>query len=201
MQDGRRSGRQPARWYFVVLTVVTLLSCYWASGPVWSYDLVFLMFPAWLWLVLYWFFRGLGEIRTTGWVTVRRQWFRWALTPLVFLGMVVALAVDGPLWVRFTLSEPIMQAYAKTIASGEEVDESCRWRGLYHVCWSSPIDGGAKLDVNDLGILENSATIQTTGAGFVWFPGGGDPTRAAGDQTSDLPFAEPWLIWKGWDSM
>ncbi|MFF5208510.1 hypothetical protein [Streptosporangium sp. NPDC000396] len=183
-----------------MLTVVTLISCYWASGPVWSYDLVFLMFPIWLSLGLYWFFRMLAEARMTGWVTVRRQWFRWALTPLVFLGMVGALAVDGPRWVRFTLSEPSMQAYAKTIAAGGDIDESCRWLGLYYTCWGEPVEGGALIGIKDLGIHEGLGMVQTAGTGFAWLPGGRAPSDAGYDNEY-TPFTGSWWDWQGWDSL
>ncbi|AWS44090.1 hypothetical protein [Streptosporangium sp. 'caverna'] len=174
-----------------MLAVVMLISLYGASATSWYFGIVLLMFPAWVALGVYWLVRAVRAVRAMGWAAMRRHWFRWVLAPLVFLGMVVALSVDGPLWVRFTLSEPSMQAYAKTIAAGDETDEGCRWLGLYHVCWSEPIEGGALLVVEDYGMMGTE--------GFAWLPGGQEPSDA-GYENHYTPFAGPWWDWRGWSS-
>ncbi|AWS40095.1 hypothetical protein [Streptosporangium sp. 'caverna'] len=192
MQDVKWSERPPRRWYFAALAVVTLISLYGASGPVWNFQLVLLMLPAWMVLGLHWLVRTAVAVGSMGRAAARRQWLRWMSAPLVVLGLVVVLAVDGPMWVRFTLSEPSMQAYAKTIAAGNEIDRSCRWLGLYHVCWGEPVEGGALLVVGDI------PSIQTMG--FAWLPGGQEPSDA-GYENYYTPFTGTWWDWQGWDSL
>jgi len=69
-------------------------------------------------------------------VSIRlRRWF----LPWIVLAMVLAaIVVDAPFWVRFAISKPSMEAFAKTMTEKTAIDDFCRWLGLYRVCWASP---------------------------------------------------------------
>ncbi|TQS08393.1 hypothetical protein [Microbispora hainanensis] len=183
--------RPPSGLYFVVLAVAMLISFYGASTTTWYYEIVFLMFPTWVVLGLYWLIR-LSLAARSEWAAVRRHSLRWALAPLLFVSMVGALAVDGPLWVRFTLSEPSMQAYAKAIAAGVPPGPGCRMLGLYYVCHSERVEGGALLVVKDIGMMDRM--------GFAWLPGGRAPSDDGYDNDY-TQFTGPWWGWEGWDGL
>jgi hypothetical protein len=192
MQEIGRHAQPLSQWYLAALATVMLISAYGASTTSWYYEIVFLMVPAWMALGIYWLVRIVLAVTSTGWAPLRRHWFRWLLTPIVFSAMVAALAVDGPLRVRFTLSESSLQAYAEIIAAGGHAEPGCKWLGLYYVCRSERIEGGALLVVKDIGMMERM--------GFAWLPGGQEPSDDGADNEY-TPFTGPWWGWEGWDGL
>jgi len=202
MRLGNRDERPLSRWYFGVLAVVMLVSCYVASTPLWSGDFMLFVFPIWMTLGVYWLARMIGVSRRAGWAAVRRRWVRWAVPPLVFLGMVAVLVLDGPRWVRFTLSEPSLRAYAESFTESDDAErtEECRWLGLYRSCWADQVDGGVLIGIRDLDVLVDLGLVSSAGKGFAWLPAGRPPA----DRTIDdryRRYTGDWWIWHGWDSL
>jgi hypothetical protein len=198
MRPGNRDERPLSRWYFVVLAAVMLVSCYVASTPLWSGDFMLFVFPIWMTLGVYWLARMVGVSRRAGWTAVGRRWIRWAVPPLIFLGMVAVLVSDGPRRVRLALSEPSMRAYAASIT--ERDTGECRWLGLYRSCWAEPVDGGVLIGIRDLDVLVDLGLVVSAGKGFAWLPAGRPPA----DRTIDdryRRYAGDWWIWHGWDSL
>lgn len=125
---------KPPGWPFLIVcsaaAAVTLL---WASYPYWyGIEMVLLGFPVGFLLLAYWAIRvviadsrGAAMNRLGVWIA---PWF-------VAGGVMLALITDASFWIRFTLSEPSMAAYAKVVAVSEWLpDESYQWVGLYYVC-------------------------------------------------------------------
>ncbi|TYB69631.1 hypothetical protein FXF51_05560 [Nonomuraea sp. PA05] len=188
---------RPPGWRFLTtVSVVALISFYGASVSKWYSEAIMFMFLAWSVLILIW----LTRLGTAGWqarhVLTTARLRRWLPAPLIFFAVVAALAMDGPLWVRFSLSQPSLERYAKEIAAGVDPSPGCRWVGLYRICGDytsggEAIPGGSRFLVSDWPLMASR--------GFVWLPSGQLPTDNMDDQYRHL--TGPWYGWKGWDGV
>lgn len=109
----------------------------------------------------------------------------------------IALVADVPFWVRFTISEPSMRAFAQTMPVEALRDDSCRWLGLYRVCWASTYSTLGAEDVPGSAVLGSEEWAIESNTGFVWLPEG-QPEETADDSYRHLK--DHWYGWHGWDS-
>ncbi|WP_329087164.1 MULTISPECIES: hypothetical protein [unclassified Streptosporangium] len=164
---------KPPGWPFLTaVSAVGLVLLYWASAP-YRYTIemflfaVFVVIP----LALVWLVRIILAGRKDADVVSDRL-RRWFLPWIVLAVVLATIVVDAPFWVRFTISKPSMEAFAKTVTEETTIDASCRWLGLYRVCWASPystieaevLPGSAALSTEEWAIHSNT--------GFVWLPKG-----------------------------
>ncbi|GGO79589.1 hypothetical protein [Nonomuraea cavernae] len=115
----------------------------------------------------------------------------------VILGVVVALVWDAPFWLRFTISKPSMEAFARTVTAEAPRDFSCRWVGLYRICDDFPYSGlrnPAYVPGSVCLIGEEWAIHSNTN--FVLLPTG-EPEETADDTYRHLTGS--WYGWHGWD--
>lgn len=170
-----------------MVSAVALISFYGTSVSQWYFEAIIFMFLAWTALILTWLTRLIAATWKARPTATRS--LRWMPVPLIFLGVAAALYVDGPLWVRFSLSEAGLEQYAKEIAGGEGPSPECRWAGLYRVCGGEAIPGGSRFRVKDWPLMESR--------GFVWSPETRPLTDTMDDEYRHL--TGPWYGWKGWD--
>jgi hypothetical protein len=112
----------------------------------------------------------------------RRAWAPWMFVPLALvLGTVLLVKVDAPLHARFTLSEPSLERYARSVRTDYF---SGRWWGLYRVDDVEKIPGGARFMVT-------SVTMDWKSHGFAYIPDRApDPEEGRYEH-----FKGPWYIW------
>lgn len=90
---------------------------------------------------------------------VKRRWRRkaiigWLAYPLaVGIGM-LALATEFPLYVRFALSFPSMNALLDQASKNPEALSSERWVGLFYVDDIQPMNGGVRMHLPGAGFLD-----------------------------------------------
>ncbi|WP_371779638.1 hypothetical protein [Streptosporangium subroseum] len=189
---------KPPGWPFLTaISAMASLLLYWASVPHWyiiemSLVLFFIGCP----LFLAWVVRiALAANKDAGAVSARL--WRWFLPWIILAGVFGALVVDAPFWVRFTISQPSMKAFAKTMTAKTSLDDSCRWLGLYRMCGAFPyysyekdedVPGSAAFSAREWAIESNT--------GFVWLPEG-QPEGTMDDRYRHL--IGNWHGWHGWD--
>lgn len=106
---------------------------------------------------------------------------------------------DASFWLRFTISKPSMEAYARTVTAEASRDFSCRWLGLYRICDAFPYSGleeNAK-DVPGSACLIGEEWVIDSNTNFVLLPLG-EPEETADDTYRDL--TGHWYGWHGWDN-
>ncbi|MER7504610.1 hypothetical protein AB0L05_03340 [Nonomuraea pusilla] len=190
---------KPPGWpYLTALSAVVGVVLYWASVPHWyviEMFLVGLFFGIPLWLI--WAARfTLAMSRGTAQARLRR----WLAPWFVVAGLVVALVTDAPFWLRFTISKPSMEAYARTVTAETSQDTSCRWLGLYRICGAFPYSGWGQddQDVPGSACLIGEEWALESNTNFVLLPVG-EPEETADDTYRRL--TGHWYGWHGWDSL
>ncbi|NUW34184.1 hypothetical protein HTZ77_22490 [Nonomuraea sp. SMC257] len=145
-------------------------------------------------LAAYWAIRMMLAARGAD---VTERLGRWLL-PVFIAGCVTfALVTDAPFWIRFTISRPSLDAYAKAVMENPRRPESCQWVGLYYVCggWQymdldgKRIPGSAEFGVEDPFLYDDK--------GFLWLPSG-EPDETTDDHYRHL--TGHWYGSDGWDS-
>ncbi|GGQ23776.1 hypothetical protein [Streptosporangium pseudovulgare] len=189
---------KPPGWPFLTaISAVGIMLLYWASVPHWYTIEMFLtaVFAGGP-LVLIWGVR-IGTAALKDESAVSGRLWRWFLPWLIAAGVVVALVADLPFRMRFAVSEPSMEAFSRTVAAGTSPDDSCRWLGLYRVCWADryfsyekdgEVPGSAAFSSEEWAIYSNT--------GFVWLPEG-RPEETSDDSYRHL--GGSWYGWQGWD--
>jgi hypothetical protein len=188
---------EPPGWlHLTALSAVAGVILYWASVPHWYVIEMFLVgfffgIPLWaIWAVRFALAMGRG--------TARARLTRWLVPVFIVAGLATALAADAPFWLRFTISKPSMEAYARTVTADTPRDFSCRWLGLYRICDAFPyyeweenteaIPGSACLIGEEWAIYSNT--------NFVLLPQG-EPEETGDDTYRHL--MGHWYGWHGWD--
>ncbi|WP_030917721.1 hypothetical protein [Streptosporangium amethystogenes] len=126
---------KPPGWPFLIaVSAAALVLLYWASVP-YRYTIEMVLFTIFVIvpLVLIWIVRIILAGRKDADVVSDRL-RRWFLPWIVLAVVLAAIVVDAPFWVRFTISKPSMEAFAKTVTEETSFYDSCRWLGLYQVC-------------------------------------------------------------------
>ncbi|WP_084959598.1 hypothetical protein [Thermoactinospora rubra] len=168
---------------------------YWASVP-YPYGIEIMLvglllgFP----LLVTWLVR-LALAAADGTLSAHRR--RWSLPCLIVAGVVLALVTDAPFRFRFTVSEPAMEAFARTVAVREPPDGSCRWLGLYRVCWAWPYETLDGRRVPGSAVMTSREWAIESNTGFVWLPEG-RPEGTMDDSYRHI--TGHWYGWHGWDS-
>ncbi|MEU0566184.1 hypothetical protein ABZ297_12410 [Nonomuraea sp. NPDC005983] len=188
---------KPPGWPFLtVLSAVACVILYWASVPHWyGIEMVLVAFffgiPLWIiWLVRF----GLAAYKGA----VFDRLARWLAPWFIVAGVVVALILDASFWVRFTISKPSMEAYARTVTAETARDFSCQWLGLYRICDAFPYTS------EDVGHVPGSACLIGeewaihSNTNFVLLPTG-EPEETMDDTYRHL--TGHWYGWHGWDSL
>lgn len=186
--------KPPGLPHLVVLSATAAVILMWASYPYWyGIEMFFYAVPFGGLLLAYWAIRVVLA-RRAGTLTGSR--LRWILPPFIAGGVVLALMTDAPFWIRFTISAPSMQAYAKAVAESPGHREPCQWVGLYYVC-----DGWRYLDLDTGEEVTGSAEFGVEdwflhgGKGFVWLPSG-KPYETVDDRYRYLK--DHWYGSDGW---
>ena len=133
-------------------------------------------------LALYWLALAIAWSWMLGPGPGRRGWAPWMFVPLVLvLGTVLLVKADAPLRVRFALSEPSLERYARSVRNDYDSD---RWWGLYFVDDVEKIPGGARFMVTDL-------TMDWKSYGFAY-----SPDRVPDPEEGNYEHLKgPWYIW------
>ena len=188
--------KPPGLPFLAVFSAAAGVILIWASYPYWYGPEMFLFAVPVGWLLLaYWAIRMVWADRK-GTLTggLGSRWF-WPW--FVVGGVVFALITDAPFWIRFTISEPSMNAYAKAVVENPDHEEPCQWVGLYYVCdgWDyldldtgERVPGSAEFAVQDWFLYDNK--------GFLWLPSG-EPDETADDSYRHLK--DHWYGAEGWD--
>ncbi|MBB5773708.1 hypothetical protein [Nonomuraea jabiensis] len=188
---------KPPGWlYLTALSAVAGVILYWASVPHWYVIEMFLIgffFGIPLWVI--W---GIRFALAMGRGTAQARLTRWLMPVFIVAGLATALVADAPFWLRFTISKPSMEAYARTVTAETPRDFSCRWLGLYRICDAFPYAG---LEENAEDIPGSACLIGEEWAihsntNFVLLPEG-EPEETADDTYRHL--MGYWYGWHGWD--
>lgn len=150
------------------------------SPPGGYFFVIILLFWAWLLAGVTWLARFIGVflVRRT-----KERWASWLFAPVVVVVSAVAIQLDGPLLVRFRLSEPAMTRFTEQ-ARGEPAPTSPTRVGLWEVGRVETFDGGVRFTVAGAGFIDDD--------GFAYSPAGRPPTR--GDD-SYQHLDGPWYLW------
>ncbi|MGW0193510.1 hypothetical protein [Nonomuraea sp. NPDC003201] len=164
--------KPPGLPFVVVFSAAAAVLLIWASHPSWLGLETFIYgIPVGFLLFVYW------AIRTT-WAdykgtapdgTLNRSLMPWYIAGVVLL----ALITEAPSWVRFTISEPSIEAFVKAVNENPSHKEPCQWVGLYYVCdgtrhqdadTGEEIPGSVEFAVRDLFLHDDK--------GFLWLTSG-----------------------------
>ncbi|MFB4288759.1 hypothetical protein ACBI99_14025 [Nonomuraea sp. ATR24] len=191
-----RMFNKPPGWlYLTAFSAVAGVILYWASVPHWyvlEMFLVGLFFGLPLWVI--WMIR-FSMAMSNG--TAQPRLMRWLVPVFIVAGVAVALVTDASLWLRFTISKPSLEAYARTVTAETSRDSTCQWVGLYQICDAFPylrledseyVLGSACLIGEEWAIDSNTS--------FVLLPVG-EPEETADDSYRHL--MGNWYGWHGWD--
>jgi hypothetical protein len=188
---------KPPGWlYLTVLSASACVILYWASVPHWYViEMMLVAFFFGVPLYVIWLFRfGLAVSRGA----IDGRIVRWVLPWIIAGGVVGALVVDAPFWLRFTISKPSMEAYAQTVTRQADRDFPCQWVGLYRICDAFPCLGLEKNAEDVPGsaclIAEEWAVYSNTN--FVLLSKG-EPEETAND--TYRPLTGRWYGWRDWD--
>ncbi|GAA1724779.1 hypothetical protein [Nonomuraea bangladeshensis] len=170
--------KPPGLPFLVVFSAAAAALLAGASHPSWSKLDAFLYgLPAGFLLLTYWAMR-MAWADHKG--TVPDGVFTRSLMPCYISAVVLlALATGAPSWVRFTISEPGMEAYVKAVNENPGHEQPCQWAGLYHACDGtrhendSTGEGGVEFAVRD--------PFLPDGRGFLWLPSGEPGEYTDGD--------------------
>ncbi|GAA5068311.1 hypothetical protein HNP84_008355 [Thermocatellispora tengchongensis] len=111
---------------------------------------------------------------------------------------VLALLTDAPFRVRFAISKPSLETFAKTASLTEDKPiDSCRWVGLYYMCWAYRYETASGVHFRGGATLSSREWAIETNTGFVYLPKG-RPEETLDDSYRHL--GGPWYGWHGWDS-
>jgi hypothetical protein len=139
----------------------------------------------WAWLIL----GAIWAARLIGMVVIRRisgrgTWtWAWLVAPLIVVATAAVIQLDGPLVLRFRLSEPAMTRFAKRTLDKTSPGSPGRI-GLYEVDRVETFDGGLRFTVAGTGFID--------GAGFAYSPRG-RPTDGPDNSYDHLD--GPWYLW------
>ncbi|MER6004189.1 hypothetical protein ABT120_36895 [Nonomuraea angiospora] len=192
--------KPPGLPFLIVFSAVATVILIWASYPYWDkFEMFLLGVPVGMLLLAYWAIRMVwAEHKGTLADDLK---YRWILPFVIAGGVMLALVTDTPFWIRFTLSESSMEAYAKTVVVSPSHKEPCQWAGLYYVCDGSQyhdgvtgeaLPGSAQFGVRDWFLDGNN--------GFIWLPTG-EPNDIAGEYGESYSYLKDcWYSYKGgWD--
>ncbi|MEV5895508.1 hypothetical protein [Nonomuraea fuscirosea] len=179
--------KPPGLPFLTVFSVAGIFLLIWAS------------YPSWYAVETFKFGISIGFVLFLYW-TIRITWADYkagapvgslhsALVPwYIAIVVVIVLVADAPFWVRYTISEPSLKAYAAAVDENPGRKEPCQWVGLYYVCdgrryddlsTGKEISGSARLVVRDL--------FGQDDRGFVWLTvGEPDETADGGDRYTHL---------------
>lgn len=190
--------KPPGLPFTAVVSVVAVVILVYTSDPYWYFEMFLLGIPVCFLLFVYWGLRTLwAEHKGTlpGGVLNRTiaPWY-------IAIAVMLALITDAPFWIRFTISEPSMRAYAEAVTENPDRAEEapCQWAGLYYVCGSwqytdlrtgEVVPGSAGFTVKAWAVQENK--------GFLWLPTG-EPEETFDDRYRYLK--AHWYGYEGWDS-
>ncbi|WP_440069769.1 hypothetical protein [Streptosporangium sp. OZ121] len=189
--------KPPGLPFVVVFSAAAAVVLTWASYPYWyGIEMFLFTIPVGALLLAYWAIRmvwaerkGTLESSSSG---------RWIIPWFIAGGVMLALMTDAPFWIRFTLSAPSMEAYAKSVAENPDRKEPCQWVGLYYVCGGQQhlnsdtgekVPGSAEFSAQDWFLDGNK--------GFLWLPFG-EPVETA--DASYRYLKDRWYGYQGWDN-
>lgn len=191
---------KPPGWPFLIVCLAAAaVILEWASYPFWYWFEMFLFaVPVGLLLTVYWAVRVVLSARRGAEMNRLGRWFApW----FVLGGMVLALVTDAPFWIRFTISAPSMEAFAKQVTPLDRFHEQpCQWVGLYQVCgagwlYTDPdtdlrVPGSAEFQVKDPFVTYGSK-------GFAWIPFGELDVTSDGRyrHLKDRWYGADWTDW------
>lgn len=186
---------KPPGWpLLTAFSATALVTCWLASVHYYWYDVQMITLVMFVWIPLV----GIWAIRYamaagSGWVGAdARRWF----TPWFIIGgVVLALVVDAPLWFRFTVSAPSMNAFVQTVDT--EREEPCQRVGLYYACHSHTYSMLPGVDAPGSVAFGISDGFGAGGKGFLYLPHG-VPEETAYDKYKHL--IGPWYAAaQGWN--
>ncbi|MEV4286213.1 hypothetical protein AB0K40_11985 [Nonomuraea bangladeshensis] len=188
---------KPPGWlYLTVLSASACVILYWAGVPHWYViEMMLVAFFFGVPLCVIWLFR-FGLTVSRGAIDGRIG--RWVLPWVIAGGVVGALVVDAPFWLRFTISKPNMEAYAQTVTRQTDRDFPCQWVGLYRICDAFPcleleknaedVPGSACLIAEEWAVYSNTNFVLLSK---------GEPEETANDTYRHL--TGRWYGWRAWD--
>ncbi|MEV7013664.1 hypothetical protein [Streptosporangium sp. NPDC051022] len=182
-----------------MLTMLSALACvilYWASVPHWyGIEMCLAAFFIGVPLMMTYVIRfGLASHRGA----VSGRLGRWLVPGFIVAGVVMALVADAPFWLRFTISKPSMEAYARTVTAETAGDFSCRWLGLYRICGAAPYNRwDNSQDVPGSAVLNGEEWAIYSNTHFVMLPQG-RPEEVGDDTYRHL--TGPWYGLHSWDN-
>ncbi|MDX3105611.1 hypothetical protein [Nonomuraea angiospora] len=192
--------KPPGLPFLIVFSAVATVILIRASYPYWDkFEMFLLTIPVGVLLLAYWAIRMVWA-EHKGTLTANLK-YRWVLPFVVAVGVMLALVTDAPFWIRFTLSETSMEAYAKAVAVSPGGKEPCQWAGLYRVCDGSQYHdgvtgeerpGSAQFGVRDWFLGDDK--------GFIWLAAG-EPNDIAGKYGESYSYLKGrWYSYEGgWD--
>jgi hypothetical protein len=179
--------KPPGLPFLIVFSAAAAILLIWASYPSWyGFETFKFAIPIGLLLFLYWTIRitwadHKGKGATGSLNSALVPWY-------IAIAVGVALITNAPFWIRYTISEPSLTAYATAVDENPGYKEPCQWVGLYYVCdgrryddlyTGDEVPGSARLVVRDL-FLQNDK-------GFVWLTTGEpDENADGGDRYAHL---------------
>jgi hypothetical protein len=179
--------KPPGLPFLIVFSAAATVLLIWASYPSWygfgtfkfAIPIGFLLFLYWTIRITWADYKGKGATGSLNSALV--PWY-------IAIAVGVALVTNAPFWIRCTISEPSLTAYAAAVDENPGRKEPCQWVGLYYVCdgrryddlyTGDEVPGSARLVVRDL-FLQNDK-------GFVWLTTGEpDETADGGDRYAHL---------------
>jgi hypothetical protein len=188
---------KPPGWlYLTALSAMAGVILYWASVPHWYIIEMFLvaLFVG-LPLLAIWAIR-FATVTSKG--TPPGGLGPWLVPWFIMAGVAAALVTDAPFWLRFTISKPSLEAYARTVTAETKPDPSCRWLGLYRTCGSFPCSGWEEntRDVPGSACLSGQEWAIHSYTNFVLLPVG-EPEQTMEDNYRHL--TGHWYGWAGSD--
>ncbi|MGW0589871.1 hypothetical protein [Streptosporangium sp. NPDC002607] len=188
--------KPPGLPFVAVFSAAAAVILIWASYPYWyGIEMFLFTIPVGGLLLAYWAIRMVWAERKGTLEGSRSR--RWIIPWFITGGVMLALITDAPFWIRFTISAPSMEAYAKAVAESPDRKEPCQWVGLYYVCdgWryldldtGERVPGSAEFGVQDWFLHDNK--------GFLWLPSG-EPDETMDDSYRYLK--DHWYGSEGWD--
>ncbi|MFG1680616.1 hypothetical protein ACGFNP_10620 [Nonomuraea sp. NPDC049269] len=173
------------RAWGTVAVLLGLVMLYATSAPGGHFTWLMLAGVCWLlfglgWLVVL----GGVLVRRGRLVTLRRHWPFWAVPPLIVALVGSLVYVGAPVRMRFELSRPALDNFAKTVSEGTPPGKR-NWIGLYPVEYLDGSRNAFGFMIDDTGFL--------TSYGFAWSPNSEPDIDGPGYYRH---FDGPWYIWE-----
>ncbi|MFI6604455.1 hypothetical protein ACIBHX_50210 [Nonomuraea sp. NPDC050536] len=115
--------------FLIIFSGVAAVLLIRASYPYWDkFEMFLITILVGLLLLTYWAIRMVwADHKGTATDTLK---YRWVMPFFIAGGVMLALVTDAPFWIRFTISESSMEAYAKAVAVNPSSKKPCQWAGL-----------------------------------------------------------------------